>query len=65
MKKDIHKKIIKFGSINLSDWVLLEVQGELLKVEEFLQGQVTSDISLLSDNWFYDTCQIQSYNQVY
>tara|TARA_Y100000996_G_scaffold251138_1_gene197592 strand:+ start:1432 stop:2223 length:792 start_codon:yes stop_codon:yes gene_type:complete len=50
LKKDIHKKIIKFGSINLSDWVLLEVQGELLKVEEFLQGQVTSDISLLSDN---------------
>ena len=50
MKKDIHKKIIQFGSINLSGWVLMEVQGELLKIEEFLQGQVTSDISLLSDN---------------
>tara|TARA_X000000368_G_scaffold96716_1_gene74271 strand:+ start:10198 stop:10989 length:792 start_codon:yes stop_codon:yes gene_type:complete len=50
LKKDIHNKLIRFGSINLSGWVLLEVQGNLLKVEEFLQGQVTSDISLLSDN---------------
>ena len=50
MKKDIHNKLIRFGSIKLGDWVLLEVQGGLSKVEEFLQGQVTSDISSLSDN---------------
>ena len=49
MKKDIHNKLIEFGSIHLKDWHAIDIVGDELKVEEFLQGQVTSDISLLSD----------------
>ena len=49
MKKDIHNKLIEFGSIHLKDWHVIDIVGDELKVEEFLQGQVTSDISLLSD----------------
>ena len=49
MKKDIHNKLIEFGSIHLKDWHVIEIIGDELKVEEFLQGQVTSDISLLSE----------------
>ena len=50
MKKDIHNKLIEFGSIHLKDWQVIDIVGDELKVEEFLQGQVTSDISLLSEN---------------
>ena len=49
MKKDIHNKLIEFGSIHLENWLVVDIVGDELKVEEFLQGQVTSDISLLSD----------------
>ena len=49
MKKDIHNKLIEFGSIHLKDWHVIDIIGDELKVEEFLQGQVTSDISLLSE----------------
>ena len=45
MKKDIHNKLIQFGSVNLSDWTLLEVLGDLSKIEEFLQGQGDSIVS--------------------
>ena len=50
MKIDIHNNLIEFGSIYLKDHIVLDIEGDAKKVEEFLQGQVTSDISLLSDN---------------
>ena len=50
MKIDIHNNLIEFGSIYLKDHIVLDIEGDAEKVEEFLQGQVTSDISLLSDN---------------
>ena len=50
MKKDIHNKLIEFGSIYLEDMLVIDIEGDKSKVEEFLQGQVTSDISLLSEN---------------
>ena len=50
MKKDIHNKLIEFGSIYLEDMLVIDIEGDKSKVEEFLQGQVTSDTSLLSEN---------------
>jgi len=50
LKKDIHNKLIEFGSIYLEDMLVIDIEGDKSKVEEFLQGQVTSDISLLSEN---------------
>ncbi len=49
MKIDIDNNLIKTGSLLVSDWCVLAVTGEQKKVEEFLQGQLTSDISLLCD----------------
>ena len=56
MKKDTHNNLIKFGSLEISELIALNVIGEIKKVEEFLQGQATSDISLLSDH----CCQLSS-----
>ncbi len=50
MKIDIHNNLIEFGSIYLENHIVLSIKGDSPKVEEFLQGQVTSDISMLSDN---------------
>ena len=49
MKIDIDNNLIKTGSLLVSDWCVLAVTGEQKRVEEFLQGQLTSDISLLCD----------------
>ncbi len=50
MKTDIHNNLIEFGSLHLENHIVLDVEGANSKAEEFLQGQVTSDISLLSNN---------------
>ena len=52
MKKDIHNKLIKFGWHNIADWVVIEIEGKKEKVDEFLQGQLTSDINIIKDNGF-------------
>ena len=49
MKKDIHNNLIEFGSHEIEDWCVLDVIGDFNKVEEFLQGQLTSDISSLTN----------------
>ena len=49
MKIDIDNNLIKTGSLLVSDWCVLAVNGEQKRVEEFLQGQLTSDISLICD----------------
>ena len=56
LKKDRHNNLIRFGSLEISELMALSVIGEIKKVEEFLQGQATSDISLLSNN----NCQLSS-----
>ena len=47
MKTDIHNNLIEFGSHEIEDWCVLDTIGDSDKVEEFLQGQLTSDISSL------------------
>ena len=56
MKKERHNNLIKFGSLKISELIVLNVIGEIKKVEEFLQGQATSDISILSNH----CCQLSS-----
>ena len=56
MKKDRHNNFIRFGALEISELMALSVIGEIKKVEEFLQGQATSDISLLSNH----DCQLSS-----
>ena len=56
MKIDIHNNLIEFGSLYLKNHTVFDVEGENPKVEEFLQGQVTSDISLLSNNCAQLSC---------
>ena len=52
MKKDIHNKLIKYGQHKIADWVVIEVLGEKQKINEFLQGQLTSDINAISEYGF-------------
>ena len=52
MKKDIHNKLIKYGWHNIANWVVIEVEGNKQKIDEFLQGQVTSNIHIINDNGF-------------
>jgi len=49
LKIDIDNNLIKTGSLLVSDLCVLAINGEQKKVEEFLQGQLTSDISLVCD----------------
>ena len=49
MKIDIHNNLIEFGSHEIEDWCVLDAIGDTNKIEEFLQGQLTSDISTLSN----------------
>ena len=49
MKTDIHNNLIEFGSHEIEDWCVLDVISDSDKVEEFLQGQLTSDISSLTN----------------
>ena len=41
----------KFGATKLEDISVLHIEGEFDSVIELLQGQVTSDCSLLSDRF--------------
>ena len=43
MKKDIHNNLIKFGSLHIENLRVLDISGDLVQVENFLKGQVTSD----------------------
>ena len=52
MKKDIHNKLIKYGCHSIANWVVLEIEGNKQKVDEFLQGQLTSDIHKIDENGF-------------
>ena len=52
MKKDIHNKLIKYGWHTIANWVVLEIEGNKQKVDEFLQGQLTSDIHKIDENGF-------------
>jgi len=49
LKTDIHNNLIEFGSHEIEDWCVLDAIGDSNKVEEFLQGQLTSDISSLTN----------------
>ena len=49
MKIDIHNNLIEFGSHEIEDWCVLDAIGDTNQIEEFLQGQLTSDISTLSN----------------
>ena len=41
----------KFGATKLEDVSVLHIEGEFESVIELLQGQVTSDCSMLSDSF--------------
>jgi len=49
LKKDIDNNFIRFGSTILSDFCVVDIIGDTDKVNEFLQGQLTSDINLLNE----------------
>ena len=49
MKIDIHK-IFEESEIYLSDMACVDIVGDNDNAKQFLDGQVTSDIALLSDN---------------
>ena len=49
MKIDIHK-IFEESEIYLSDMTCVDIVGDNDNAKQFLDGQVTSDIALLSDN---------------
>ena len=52
MKKDNHNKLIKFGRHTIANWVVIEIDGKKEKIDEFLQGQLTSDIHTINNNGF-------------
>ena len=52
MKNNNLNNLIKFGSLELESWCVIDVHGEEEKVIDLLQGQVTSDINKLSVNEF-------------
>jgi len=49
LKTHIHNNLIEFGSHYIEGWCVLDTIGDLSKVEEFLQGQLTSDINVLTN----------------
>ena len=50
MKKDIHNNFIKNGSLFIKELKVIKFNGNKEKVDEFLNGQVTSDHNQLSNN---------------
>ena len=52
MKKDNHNKLIKYGRHTIANWVVIEIDGKKEKINEFLQGQLTSDIRMINNNGF-------------
>jgi folate-binding Fe-S cluster repair protein YgfZ len=52
LKKDNHNKLITFGRHTIANWVVIEIDGKKEKIDEFLQGQLTSDIHMINNNGF-------------
>ena len=52
MKKYNHNKLIKYGQHTIADWIVIEIDGNKEKINEFLQGQLTSDINMINNNGF-------------
>ena len=64
MKIDIDNNLIIPGSLEISDFKAIKVIGESNKVEDFLQGQLTSDISLLNNGASQLSCICDHKGQV-
>ena len=64
MKIDTDNNLIIPGSLEISDLKAIKVVGELNKVEDFLQGQLTSDISLLNNDASQLSCICDHKGQV-
>ena len=64
MKTDIHNNLIEFGSHEIEGWCVLDTIGDSNKVEEFLQGQLTSDISSLTNGSSQLSCICNHKGQV-
>ena len=64
MKIATDNNFITPGSLEISDWRALKVNGEQTKVMDFLQGQLTSDINLLDDNNLQLSCICDHKGQV-
>ena len=56
MKKDTHNNFIQHGSLVIEDLKVIMLIGDINKVDEFLQGQVTSDHTKIADGG----CQLSS-----
>ena len=52
MKKDTHNNFIKNGSLFIKELKVIKFNGNKDKVDEFLNGQITSDHNQLSNNAF-------------
>ena len=52
MKKDTHNNFIQHGSLVIEDLKVIMLIGDINKVDEFLQGQVTSDHTKIEDGGF-------------
>ena len=64
MKIDTDNNLIIPGSLEISDFKAIKVIGELNKVEDFLQGQLTSDIGLLDNGATQLSCICDHKGQV-
>ena len=64
MKIDTDNNLIIPGSLEISDLKAIKVIGELNKVEDFLQGQLTSDINLLNNGTSQLSCICDHKGQV-
>ena len=52
MKKDTHNNFIKNGSLCIKELKVIKFNGDKEKVDEFLNGQITSDHKELTNNAF-------------
>ena len=52
MKKYNHNKLIKYGQHTIADWIVIEIDGNKEKINEFLHGLLTSDINMINNNGF-------------
>ena len=50
MKKDIHNNFIKNGSLCIKELKVIKFNGDKEKIDEFLNGQITSDHKQLTNN---------------
>tara|TARA_B100001939_G_C16804480_1_gene557155 strand:- start:80 stop:868 length:789 start_codon:yes stop_codon:yes gene_type:complete len=52
LKKDIHNNFIKNGSLCIKELKVIKFNGDKEKIDEFLNGQITSDHKQLTNNAF-------------